>query len=152
MTEFESLTARLYEQVSRPNGEWDWDSVRELFHPKATLVRTGLDESGERFALVMTLDEYIENAAALLVDVQFREVELHQQVDEFGNVARLASVYESEFKGQGRHVKGRGVNFFNLVNTGSGWQVINMVWDNERKGLSLEQAGLMAGACIRPQE
>ncbi len=143
MTEFESLTARLYKQVSRPNSEWDWDSVRALFHPRATLVRTGIDESGERFALVMTLDEYIDNAAKLLDGVTFREVELHQDVDEFGNVARLSSVYESEYEGYGRHVAGRGVNFFNLVNTGSGWQVMNMVWDNERDGLSLGDAGLL---------
>lgn len=143
MDEFRSLTARLYEQVSRPHGEWDWDSVRSLFHPRATLVRTGLDETGERYALVMTLDEYIDNVATLLAGVAFREVELRQQVDVFGNVARLASVYEYHRGSGADEIRGRGVNFFNLLDTGGGWQVINMVWDNERDGLSLADAGLM---------
>ena len=38
---------------------------------------------------------------------------------------------------------GFGVNFFNLVNEGHGWKIMNIVWDNEREGLSLSAAGLL---------
>jgi hypothetical protein len=39
--------------------------------------------------------------------------------------------------------QGRGVNFFNLVNEGHGWRIMNIVWDNERDGTSLSAAGLL---------
>jgi hypothetical protein len=142
INDFEALTARLYEQVGRPRDDAGWDAIRPLYHPRATLVRTGVDDNGKRFALAMTLDEYIANVKQLLADVEFSEVELFQRVDEFGNVARLASVYEFRYRGGGEDRNGRGVNFFNLVNDGRGWQVMNMVWDNERHGLSLHDAGL----------
>ena len=61
----------------------------------------------------------------------------------FGNVARLVSVYEFTSRSSGETRRGRGVNFFNLVNEGHGWKIMNIVWDNERKGLSLVAAGLL---------
>ena len=121
----------------------DWEAERALYHPRATMVRTGLDENGERFALVMSYDEYIANATNLLDGVEFREVELHQEVREFGNVAQLTSVYEFTFEGANRNYSGRGVNFFNLVNEGGGWKIMSIVWDNERDGVSLAAAGLL---------
>jgi hypothetical protein len=75
----------------------------------------------------------------LLEGITFREVELHQEVREFGNVAQLTSVYEFQFQGVGEQTSGRGVNFFNLINEGGGWKIINIVWDNERDSLSIDR-------------
>ncbi len=35
----------------------------------------------------------------------------------------------------------RGANFFNLVNEGRGWKIMNILWDNERNGVTLVEAG-----------
>ena len=35
------------------------------------------------------------------------------------------------------------MNFFNFVNEGTGWKIMNIVWDNERDGVSLRDAGLL---------
>jgi len=141
--EFRALTRRLYEVVSAPPGERDWESIRELYHPRATMVRTGVDDDGQPFVLAMSFDEYVENATRLLESTEFSETEIHQDVTVFGNVARLASAYE--FKSQSPDVmrQGRGVNFFNMVNEGHGWKIMNIVWDNEREGASLSAAGLL---------
>ena len=140
---FHDLTRQLYEIISAPHDQRDWDSVRPLFHPRATVVRTGQDDSGQAFALAMSYDEYIANVTELLEGVSFKEIELCQDATVFGNVARLASVYEYSYQGESRTDSGRGVNFFNLVNDGSGWQILSIVWDNERPGVSLRDAGLL---------
>ena len=141
--EFQEMTHALYEVISAPHDERDWDAVRPLFHPRATTVRTGLDETGQPFALVMSHDEYIANATELLEGVQFKEIELRQEATVFGNVARLASVYQYSYKSETANNSGQGVNFFNLVNEGQGWKIMNMVWDNERPGVSLQDAQLL---------
>ncbi|MGB5690824.1 MAG: hypothetical protein WBM45_16250 [Woeseiaceae bacterium] len=141
--EFRELTKRLYDVISAPCDQRDWDAVRPLFHPRATMVRTGLDDAGQPFALVMSHDEYIANATELLKGVRFCETELRQEVTVFGNVARLASVYRFSYEGETSSYSGQGVNFFNLLNEGDGWKIINMVWDNERPGVSLQDARLL---------
>ena len=140
--EFKDITRRLYEVISQPAGERDWESVRHLYHPRATMVRTGIGDDEQPFVLAMTFDEYIDNATALLEGIGFSEVEISQDVTVFGNVARVASIYEFEYRLTDDVRRGRGVNFFNLVNEGSGWKIMNIVWDNERDGLSLHDAGL----------
>lgn len=141
--EFEALTRRLYEVVSAAPGQRHWDDIRELYHPRATLVRTGIDDQGKRFVLAMSFDEYVANVTELLKDTEFYETEIHQQVTVFGNVARVASVYEYRSLSPAATRQGRGVNFFNLVNEGQGWKIMNIVWDNERDGTSLSAAGLL---------
>jgi hypothetical protein len=140
--EFKDITRRLYEVISQPAGERDWESVRHLYHPRATMVRTGIGDDEQPFVLAMTFDEYIDNATALLEGIGFSEVEISQDVTVFGNVARVASIYEFEYRLTDDVRRGRGVNFFNFVNEGAGWKIMNIVWDNERDGLSLHDAGL----------
>lgn len=141
--EFQAITRRLYEVVSAPPTVQDWESVRELYHPRATMVRTGVDTGGRPFVLAMTFDEYVDNVAELLAGNEFSETEIRQDVTVFGNVARLVSVYEFTSRSADATRHGRGVNFFNLVNEGHGWKIMNIVWDNERDGLSLRAAGLL---------
>ena len=142
-SEFQAITRRLYELVSAPPGERHWESVRELYHPRATMVRTGVDDEGRPFVLAMTFDEYVDNVIKHLDSTDFSETEIRQDVTVFGNVARLVSVYEYRSQSSGITRHGRGVNFFNLVNEGHGWKIMNIVWDNEREGTSLNAAGLL---------
>lgn len=141
--EFRSITRRLYKVVSAPSSERHWDSIRELYHPRATMVRTGLNEEGQPFVLAMTFDEYVSNATTQLENIEFSETEIRQEVTAFGNIAHLASVYEYKYHSPDTTRHGRGINFFNLVNEGQGWKIMNVVWDNEREGTSLSDAGLL---------
>jgi len=141
---FRDITRRLYDVVSGPAGARDWESVRALYHPRATMVRTGIDDGGRPFVLAMTFDEYIDNVTDLLAGIEFSESEVQQTATVFGNVARLASIYEYEYRGTDEIRRGRGVNFINLVNEGQGWKIMNIVWDNERDGVSLRHTGLTA--------
>lgn len=141
-TEFRDMTRTLYRVVSSPPGQRDWDAVRRYYHPDARLVRTGLNPDGSTFARVMSIGEYVENVEELLREARFSETEVAHEAVVFGNVARLTSVYEYTFSSPAGTRRGRGVNFFTLVNDGARWQIMSIVWDNERSGVSLADSGL----------
>lgn len=143
---FRALTRALYAVISSPPGQRDWESIRTLYHPDARLVRTGLDGDGKAFARVMSFDDYVANVTELLAGVRFTENELHQQVQVFGNVAQLASVYSFTRKTETQLQTGRGVNFLTLVCIDDRWRIMSIVWDNERDGLSLDAAALLPAA------
>ena len=136
-TDFRELTRALYEVVSAPPEQRNWDAIRHYYHPEARLVRTGLNPDGTPFVSVFTLNAYIENVRQMLDGVRFSEVEVSQESVVFGNVARLTSVYEYTRQSAQETVRGRGVNFFTLVHDAGQWRVMSIVWDNERPGLSL---------------
>jgi hypothetical protein len=136
-TDFRELTRALYEVVSAPPQQRNWDAIRHYYHPEARLVRTGVNSDGTPFVSVFTLDAYIENVRQMLDGVRFSEVEVSQESVVFGNVARLTSVYEYTRQSPEQTVRGRGVNFFTLVHDAGQWRVMSIVWDNERPGLSL---------------
>jgi hypothetical protein len=144
--DFTEMTRALYRVVSAPPGQRDWSSVRHYYHPEARLVRTGLNPDGSSFALVMSLDAYIENVEALLQEVRFSEVELVQEAIVFGNVARLTSVYEFTRLSAAGTQQGRGVNFFTLIYQDGSWRIMSIVWDNERPGLTLPASLLVTSA------
>lgn len=141
-SDFRDYTSKLYEIVSTPGPDRDWEAERALYHPDARLVRTGVNEDGSSFAKVMSLDEFIENADSLLADVDFSEIEIEHEARIFGNVAQVASAYEKVFKTGTEEIRGRGVNFFNFIFDGSNWLIMSIIWDNERDGLSLADIGL----------
>ena len=63
----------------------------------------------------------------------FFETEIGSQVERFGNVAQVRSVYEMRRSEQGP-VTGRGVNYLTLFWDGARWWIANAVWDEERPG------------------
>jgi len=57
--EFRDITRRLYAVISQPAGERDWESIRHFYHPRATMVRTGIGEDGQPFVLAMTFRGFV---------------------------------------------------------------------------------------------
>lgn len=141
--DFRDMTGALYRVVSAAPGQRDWASIRHHYHPDARVVRTGLNPDGSPFARVMSFDAYIENVEAVLEGIRFSEIEISHEAVVFGNVARLTSVYEFTRQSARETLQGRGVNFFTLIRDAGRWQIMSIVWDNERPGLSLAAAGLL---------
>ena len=138
-TDFRDVTAALYAVVSSTPGQRDWESIRDLYHPDARLVRTGVDDTGAVFASAMSFDDYQADVEAKLSNVAFSEIEIAHDVTIVGNVAQVASVYEFQFESPDERREGRGINFFTFVFDGNRWQIMSIVWDNERSGVSLPE-------------
>jgi Domain of unknown function (DUF4440) len=135
--DFRELIATLYRAVSAAPGERDWEAVRRCYHPEVRLVRTGLNPDGRPFAKVMSLDGYIEDIELRLKDARFSETEIGHEAVVVGNVARVTSLYAFTWRSATENRQGRGVNFFTLIFENGRWQVMSIVWDTERPGVTL---------------
>ncbi|HSN70506.1 MAG TPA: hypothetical protein VLT59_03315 [Steroidobacteraceae bacterium] len=133
----DDVIAAMYASISGPPGGQDWTLSRRLFHPRAQLVRTGVDAAGAPKALVFALDEYQRNATDLLRDVSFHEVEIARRSIRFGNVAQVFSAYEARSAPRGGTLLKRGMNLIHLYDDGTRWWIMQMIWDDERDGVEL---------------
>ena len=135
--QLDALIHAFYDAVSGPAGARDWSLEREIFHPQARLMRTGVDEQGRPWIRVMSVDEYIEDTAPFFAANDFYEIEVARRADRFGNVAQVRSVYEARKSPGDARVLKRGVNSIQLFHDGDRWWVVSVLWDNERPGVSV---------------
>jgi len=128
----------MYAMISGPAGPRDWSLQAEYFHPEARQMRTAVDEAGRSSVLIMGLEEYRANTTPFFDAEPFYEVELGRQVEVFGNMAHVWSLYEAKRDPTDLVPERRGINSIQLFKGPDGaWRIISMIWDNERPGLSL---------------
>jgi hypothetical protein len=132
-----ALIDEFYATISGPAGTRDWSRERDIFHPQARLMRTGVDEAGKPWIRVMTLDDYIADTAPFFAANDFHEIEVARRVDRFGNWAHARSVYEARRSPDDPELLKRGVNSIQLFHDGERWSVVSVLWDNEREGVDV---------------
>jgi hypothetical protein len=133
-----AVVDEMYEMISGPAGPRDWSRQRAIFHPDARQMRTGLDDGGKAWIKIMSLDEYAENTTPFFAANNFFEVEIARRIDVFGNMAHVWSAYEARTALGNAKPERRGINSIQLYRDDtSRWQIISMIWDNEREGLSI---------------
>jgi len=128
----DSIIFALYDVISGPAGERDWARDRNLFMPHARLIRTRKNPDGSSYCKVMTIDEYVTDAAPILTQ-DFYEVEIARTLEQFGNIAQAFSTYESRHTPLGPAFA-RGINSIQLLHDGKRWWVTAIAWDIEREG------------------
>ena len=119
----------VYDVISGPPGERDWNRFRSLFVPEARLTSTAKSPNAPPVRL-LTVDDYIQRAGKYFATHGFSENAIVNRVQRFGNIAQVFSSYES------RHAPGekpfaRGINSIQLFNDGSRWWVLSILWDEE---------------------
>jgi hypothetical protein len=127
----DAIMKALYDVISGPAGPRDWNRFQSLFIPEAHLIFSGKDKEGKPIHRAMTPAEYQERAGGFFLKEGFFESSIANKVDQFGTVAQVFSTYES------RHEKGaqpfaRGINSIQLMNDGTRWWIVNILWDSER--------------------
>ena len=137
-TSIDSVIAAMYAMVSGPAGPRDFSLQRQVFHPDAKQMRTGVDEQGVSWVKIMSLDEYRDNTADFFAANNFFEVEIARKLDVFGNMAHAWSAYEARTNLDDAVPERRGINSIQLYRDERGhWRITSMIWDNERAGLSV---------------
>ncbi|SRR6266481_2525999 len=129
----EHIVAAVYDCISGPAGERNWDRFRSLYYPGARMIPTFRDKSGAIVAKPSTVDEYAERAGAYFSKEGFFESSVANRVESWEHIAHVWSTYES------RHAKGekpfaRGINSFQLMNDGTRWWIMNIYWQGEEAG------------------
>ena len=124
------LLASLYDVISGPAGQRDWDRFRSLYYPGARMVPSRRDDKGAVTAKVFTPDEYASRSQDFFSKEGFFENSVANRVETWDHIAHVWSTYES------RHAKGekpfaRGINSFQLFNDGNRWWILTVYWESE---------------------
>ena len=133
-----AVVTELYTLISGPAGfARDWKRQSELFLPGARMIRTSVDAEGRPQALAMTVEDYPDNFRQKIGDNAFYEAQTHCITEVFGNIAHAFSAYEAWADAERTRVIKRGINSIQFYNDGQSWKVVNMIWDDERPGLTM---------------
>ena len=127
----ESIVKALYEVISGPAGERDWERERTLLHPSARLMPTRAEGSGAAVD-VFDCEGYITSRTPFFAANDFYEIEVAQRVERFGNIAHVWSTYEGRRSPEDPKLLLRGINSIQLFHDGDRWWVMSVMWDNER--------------------
>ncbi|HEV8407276.1 MAG TPA: hypothetical protein VGQ34_05005 [Sphingomicrobium sp.] len=115
----------VYEVISGPPGQKrDFDRMRSLFAPGATLKATG--PKGLRGG---SLEDYISRNKDVLERDGFTERELGRRVEIWGGLATAWSAYDGRTANGSFHE--RGINSFQLVKIDGKWLVASILWQEE---------------------
>jgi hypothetical protein len=142
----DGIVTAIYEVISGPAGERDWDRERSLFLPGARLVPTRPLPEGGAVAEVLDVEGYIASRAPIFAAQGVWETEIARQVFQFGNFAHVLSSYQLRRSSPagGELPIVRGVNSIQLFNDGKRWWIAAVIWDNERPGVAIPEQ-LLAG-------
>jgi hypothetical protein len=130
----DAIISALYGVISGPAGPRDWARDKTLYHPDAGWhmpVGRRKDDVEGTMLRVLTLAEYQTQAAKYFDENAFYEVEVARQVEQFGSIAQVFSTYESRHTPDGEPFA-RGINSIQLMNDGTRWWVVSIMWDTER--------------------
>lgn len=129
----DALVAALYDVISGPAGERDWDRFRSLFAPGALLVPAAPRPDGSAPLRALTVDGYVTAAGGFFAENAFYEVESAREETRFGHVVSRMSAYESR-RDPSEEPFARGINAITLVRDDDRWYVVSIAWDVDREG------------------
>jgi len=137
--EIRQLITELYSIISGPAGHKpDWKRERELYIPDAIMMRTSVDAEGVPEATFLAAADYPENFEKLIAGRAFYEIEVHNIIEVFGNIAHAFSTYEAWGDSDKTIFLKRGINSIQFFFDGRHWKVVSMIWDDERPGLCVD--------------
>jgi hypothetical protein len=127
----DSILTALYNVISGPAGERDWNRFRSLFLPSATLTSAGKDRDGNIRVRPRSVEDYVRGGGTYFAQHGFFENAIVSRVQTFGNVAHVFSSYESR-NAAGEAPFARGINSLELAYDGKRWWIASILWDEER--------------------
>lgn len=130
----DAILRAIYDVISGPAGDRDWNRFRSLFVPEARL--TSAQKSKDGSVYLRDVEGYVKGAGGYFKTHGFYEHAIVNRVQTFGNIAQVFSSYESR-NAPNEKPFARGVNSIQLFNDGSRWWVVSILWDEETPTNSL---------------
>ena len=133
MKSVDAILAALYDVISGPKGQArDWDRMRSLFIPDARLIPSRINKDTQHVdAIVLSIDGYIAPSSTSMTTNGFFEHSIHNEVEQFGNIAHVWSTYESRHNADDATPFARGINSIQLLKDGDRYWIVNIFWDSE---------------------
>jgi hypothetical protein len=127
----DAIIAAIYDVISGPAGERDWNRFRSLFLPEGRLTAVRVAKDGKISYAMMSAEDYVNHAGAYFKEHGFFESEAARKTEAFGQMTHVYSTYESREAKDGKPFA-RGINSIELFNDGKRWWVVSIYWDSER--------------------
>ena len=139
------IVVALYGVISGPSGEKrNWDRMRSLFIPNATMGAVVEAKDGKPRQLEFSLERYIETSGPYLEKIGFFEGEISRKTEMFGHIAHIFTTYESRHQPREKPFE-RGINSLQLFNDGERWWIRTILWEGESATLKLPKKYLRHG-------
>ncbi|MFI9503753.1 hypothetical protein [Nocardia sp. NPDC052566] len=126
----DAIIDALYDVISGPPGDRDFDRMRALFLPGARLIPSAPLTEHHPGGQPLDCDAFIAEIRPLLQVQSFYEAEIARRTERFGAVVHAMSTYESRLTPDGAPVI-RGVNSIQLLHKDGRWWVVTILWDEE---------------------
>jgi len=127
----DGILRAMYDSISGPAGDRDWNRFRSLFVPQVRFTQTGKKPDGTVFVNPMSEEDFIRLATDVFKSAPFYENAIVNKAQTFGNITQVFSSYESR-RAPGEKPFDRGINSVQLLNDGRRWWVVSICWDDER--------------------
>ncbi len=134
----DAIMAAIYDVISGPAGERDWNRFRSLFIPEGRLTAVTGGAGGSFGYRPMTVEDYARGAGDYFRKNPFYEREISRKTESFGQIMHVFSTYASRKTPDGEPFE-RGINSFQLFNDGKRWWIVSIYWDAERAGNPIQK-------------
>jgi hypothetical protein len=124
----DSILKAIYDVISGPAGDRDWNRFRSLFVPEARLTSATQKNGGP--VRLLDVEGYAHGAGSYFKTHAFYESAISNRIQKFGNIAQVFSSYASRTAPDEKPFA-RGVNSVQLFYDGSRWWVLSILWDEE---------------------
>lgn len=124
----DSILVAIYDVISGPAGDRDWNRFRSLFVPEARLTSATRRDGGP--VRLLDVEGYARGAGGYFKTHAFYESAVVNRVQRFGNIAQVFGSYASR-NAPNEKPFARGINSIQLFNDGSRWWVLSILWDEE---------------------
>jgi hypothetical protein len=129
----DAILGAIYDVISGPAGDRDWKRFRSLFLPQARFTHVSAAPDGSKVVIAWSVDEFVRDAGEVFAKEPFYEKAAVNRPESFGNVTQVFSSYESRHSPTDKPFE-RGINSIQLLNDGTRWWVLSILWDTERPG------------------
>ncbi|MDX1408118.1 MAG: hypothetical protein R3330_08295 [Saprospiraceae bacterium] len=130
----DAIITALYDVISGPAGERDWDRFRSFFKENAIMGAMAPTREGGLVYRAMTPESYLQNNGPYFLENGFWETEIGREVHQFGELAHVFTTYQfvlgDDPKGP---VARRGINSVQLVFEQDRWWIVSIQWNSERE-------------------
>jgi len=133
VSSLDAIVAAVYDVISGPPGDRDWNRFRSLFVPEGRLVPIRKKPDGSFTHQVMAVDDYAKGAADYFKKEGFFEREISRKTDSFGQLTVIFTTYVSRHTADTNEKPfARGINSMTFYNDGKRWWCLSIIWDSER--------------------
>jgi hypothetical protein len=127
----DAIMLAIYDVISGPIGTRNWSRFRSLFLPQARFTKTAKAPDGSTIVVTTDVEGFIQRATQVFASEAFYERSIVNQSEKFGNITQVFSSYESRHAPAEKPFE-RGINSIQLLNDGTRWWVVSILWDAER--------------------